>query len=251
MHIPSSRIIAIGAPLLLSAIALVKGYNPDPHQIPWVVLGWGSLFLGIMIAYHEWSFEKFVRIVSRRHSYEVMQLKYIPVLTQIESLVQSAEAGDEIFSTATFPLSEDYERKLIHKVVELANAGQGETVFTRIISNTQDDGIRAWIAQIKDPNHPVYSTLHGLITTGRVKIYTQHDPIGLDLLMIAGQKRKTVLIGVKEEHPSQYLNNHFARLIPRGRTFLFENDDLANSIYCYYGKFICEYLESTGNRMIL
>lgn len=251
MKVSMSRIIAIGVPLVLTVICLVAGYTPDQNSIPLVIMGWGSLFLTILVVYHEWYNEEFLKAIKQSHSYEVMQQKYVPVLMQIEALVSSVEKGEEIFSTATFPLSEDYEIKLVKKVVELAEAqpSSKQTIFTRIISNASNSVISDWIKKIRDPQHPVYSKLHKYIQDDRVKIYTRNQPAGLDLLMIAGERRKIVLIGVKEESPDQYSNNYFAKLISRGNTFVFQNDDMADSIYNYYGKFICTYLETNGRRL--
>lgn len=246
-----SRIIAVGAPLVLSIVCLLLGYGPRQDRLPLVIMGWGSVFLTILVAYHEWYQAIFLRAIKQRHQYGIMQERNIPVLMQIKGLIGSAKPGEEIFSTATFRFSKEYEEELVDKIVELASAASadGQTVFTRILSNASKPAIKQWINEIKDPNHEIYSRLHEYVKSGLVRIYTCGEAVGLDLLMLAGENRKVAVIGVKEESPEQYANNYFAKLISRGNTFVFENDAMAESIYNYYGRFICACLEQDGRRM--
>jgi len=177
----------------------------------------------------------------------------MPVLHQIEGLVQSAKKGEEIFATATFPLSKDYEKKLIDKVLALAklSTDKSEAVFTRVISNVGEPAIKTWVAQMKDSSNQLYGKLHPFMACGQVRIYLTDHPVGMDILMVAGPTRKTVLLGIKEEPADVYLNPTQGQLISRGNTFIFESDSFADSIYSYYAKFICAYLEKQGCRLKL
>ncbi len=117
------------------------------------------------------------------------------------------------------------KKNFVTKVIALAKASKdaSQTVFTRVISNATDPDIKDWIGQIKNATDPCYGELHPFIKSGQVKIYTTDSPVGMDLLMVAGRTRKTVLLGVKEEPPDLYLNKYHGQLISRGYTFIFEN----------------------------
>lgn len=251
MNIPIHLLITVGIPALISLVCLLGGYGGDPNSVPLLILGWGAFFLTIGVGYLEWYVHQLRSVFRTDTSYEIAQRKTTPVLHQVEGIVLSAQEGEEIFATATFPLSQDYEQKLVAKVLALASAAKNgaQTVFTRVISNSNDAAMQTWLNKMKSSTDSLYSQLHPLIQSGQVKIYWTDHPVGLDILMVAGARRKTVLLGIKEEPPDLYLNGFHGQFISRGTTFIFEDDAVADSIYNYYAKFICTYLERQGRRL--
>ncbi len=112
MSIPIHLLLTVGVPALISLICLLLGYADKTNSVPGLILGWGALFLTIIAAYLEWYVSQLRAAFRRDTTYEIAQRKTPPVLHQVEGVVQSAREGEEIFATATFRLSPDYEEKL-------------------------------------------------------------------------------------------------------------------------------------------
>ena len=234
--IEANQILVVGVPLVISIVAMILGYSGDDKEwegkISLIILGWGSAFLTVLFAYLEFQFSGH----SLSHKYKILQRKG-DAFSQVINFLNSAKPGDELFSVATVPASDDYEALLVKKVLELCSSTSNNTVFTRIITNTKIQALQDLADNMINKDHPIYGELSPYIATNKIKILTAHEPSGLDLIFIAGENRKKTLLGIKEESPDLYFNG-YGMHISRGKTYIFEDDPFSESIHNYFEKFI-------------
>ena len=230
--IEPEQIIVVGIPLTISLVTMILGYKGEDSP-PLIILGWGSAFLTVLFAYLEMKFSNY----SFGHRYKILQKKG-DIFSQVIKFLNTAKAGDELFAIATVPASEEYEKILVKKVLELCGASNNNnTVFTRIITNTKNQKLKQLAYNMIDSQHPIYGGLSPYIKSNKIKVLMSQEPHGLDLILIAGQDHKKTLLGVKEESPEFYFNGAGMH-ISRGKTYVFENDPFSASIHNYFEKFL-------------
>ena len=126
------QLIIVGIPLFITLGSMIFGYMKD--STPFIILGWGSAFLTVLLTYLEIKFSKY----SFGHRYKILSKKgdaFLPVI----AFLNTAKVGDELFAIATVPASEEYEKLLVKKVLELCGASNNNSIiFTRIITNIKN-----------------------------------------------------------------------------------------------------------------
>ena len=231
-QIPVDRVISIGVPFVLSIICLIYGYSAK--NIPLQILGWGSAFLTIMFAYLEYK-------LPPKHSvkgYNILQEAGDP-FEQIIGLLKNVKQGDEIYSVATVPSYPDYEKAYVEAVCRACEGvSQNKILCLRIITN-QDK--RKEMKKMYDEMSNFKGIYAPLIKhKEKIKVIKMDKPFGIDPLLIAQRNSKVALLGIKEAAPNSYFNGVQGSHINRGNTYIFENDNVAESLYKYYVNFINE-----------
>ncbi len=230
------RLITVGIPLLVSVVGLILGYDADKetfYKIPLQIIGWGSANLTIIFIYLEYQFSK-----EKIKPYETLQKRGDPIKIIIK-ILEDVQPGDEIYSIDTVQSYPDYEKAYINAVKKACSTKE-DTGFIclRIISNqSKRCEMREMYKNMTEYND-IYAPLKEY--DKKIKVIKMDKPIGIDPLLIAKEKSKIALLGIKEAGPNSYFNGFRGKHINHGKTYIFENDDIAESIYNYFLNFISE-----------
>lgn len=229
--VPFDRLLCILVPLISSIICLFLGYREN-QNIPLQILGWGSAYLTIVFSYLEYKFSR----QGLGKTYEVLQESGDPI-QKIIGLLNDVKSGDEIYSVATVPSYPDYENAYI-EAVERACTGASQSGFLclRIISNQKKRPEMKTMYEEMSNFKGKYSCLHA--HRERIRVVGMDMPFGIDPLVIANKTSTVGLLGIKEAAPNSYFSNMIGRHIDRGRTYVFRNDDIANSLYSFFATFM-------------
>ena len=231
-QLPVDRLISIGVPFILSIICLIFGYYKQ--NIPLQILGWGSAFLTIVFTYLEYK-------LPQKHpvkGYNILQEAGDPI-EEIIGLLKNVKQGDEIYSVATVPSYPDYETAYIEAVCRAcAGVSRDGILCLRIISNQEKRQEMRDMYNEMSSFKGIYSPLKQ--HQAMIKVIKMDKPLGVDPLLIAQKNSKIALLGVKEASPNSYFNGLQGQHINRGKTYVFENDNITDSLYKYYVNFISE-----------
>ena len=231
-QIPVDRVISIGVPLILSLFCLILGYSIK--NIPFQVLGWGSAFLTIVFTYLEYK-------LPQKHpvkGYKILQEAGDPI-EEIIGLLKNVKQEDEIYSVATVPSYPDYETAYIEAVCRAcAGVSQNGIFCLRIIANQEKRKEMRDMYDEMSNFRGIYAPLKE--HQAKIKVIKMDKPLGVDTLLIAQKNSKIALLGIKEASPNSYFNELQGQHINRGNTYVFENDNVADSLYKYYVNFISE-----------